>query len=270
MPVEGNHGLSGELLLIQHLKAACYSSLNALLVFDNPLLRVGVLEEREGAVATAGCKDLAILWQEVRAPECGLGDFLRTPRIAFRGVVGSQVIDDHAGLEGRDSQLVHSDVLSIELQMAHTILHIGVPLQRHGPQVEHLDVAIVVAGRYNSLRIVVGVAKRNRPAIGRGLAFYWLQGEHWISLTTIPKPHCAIPAASQQLRCSISNAQPSTTIYGIDYLLMTFYAPYGFPQIFQVPDLHVATIISGSKVSIFNRRSAKGGTLESFRLLDFC
>mmetsp|Transcript_20113 Transcript_20113/g.53689 ORF Transcript_20113/g.53689 Transcript_20113/m.53689 type:complete len:233 (+) Transcript_20113:266-964(+) len=232
MPVEGDHRLCREIRLIQHLHGPGHSPFDPLLILDHALLGIGILEHGDGAVATARREDLAILREEVTSPQCGLRDPLRAPSKALGWMIGAEIVDHQAGLQGGHSKLVHPNVLAVELQVAHTILHVRVPTKGHGTKVEEFDVTVVVACSDASLCVVVGVAERHGPAIRRRLAFHRHQRHDRIFLTRIPHLYGAIAAPRHKLGSPVPSAQAADTVYGVDDQIVALHTPDRLLEIF--------------------------------------
>mmetsp|Transcript_10123 Transcript_10123/g.31524 ORF Transcript_10123/g.31524 Transcript_10123/m.31524 type:complete len:246 (+) Transcript_10123:186-923(+) len=239
-------------------------------VIVDPLLWVRILEQREGAVATTRGEHFSVLRQEVAAPQCALRDLLFPSSVTLRRMVRTQIVNYHVGFQRGDSELVHSDVFAVELQMAYTIPDIGIPPQRHGAQIKQLDVAIVVACTDTSLGIVVRVAERDAPAVCGCLALDGFQGNHWVLHPSVPDAHSAIAAASDQLRSSIADTQAPTTIDRVDDLIVAFDAPDRFSQVLQVPNLNVANVVSRGQVPVLDCRSTECAALEALRFFNLC
>lgn len=67
------------------------------------------------------------------------------------------------------SHLVHIDVVPVELQPGHPILHICLPAHALRPQVKQLHVSVVVAGSQAAVLIGAGVSEGNRPTVSGSL-----------------------------------------------------------------------------------------------------
>ena len=67
------------------------------------------------------------------------------------------------------SHLVHLDVVPVELQPGHPILHICLPAHALRPEVEQLHVSIVIASSQAAVFVGAGVSECNRPAVSGGL-----------------------------------------------------------------------------------------------------
>lgn len=67
------------------------------------------------------------------------------------------------------SHLVHLDVVPVELQPGHPILHICLPAHALRPEVEQLHVSVVIAGSQAAVLVGAGVSECNRPAVSGGL-----------------------------------------------------------------------------------------------------
>ena len=84
-------------------------------------------------------------------------------------MVRLHVVDVHLRFQCCDDELVHVDVGAIKLKSADSILHIGVPSEAVGAQVEHFDIAIVVTSCQTSFLLIVGISECDCPAV-------WLDG----------------------------------------------------------------------------------------------
>ena len=76
-----------------------------------------------------------------------------------------QVVHMELGLEGGHNQFVLSDIRSIELEPADSIIDVGVPSEAVGLQIKYLHVSVVVSGSDASFFLVVGVSEGNSPAV---------------------------------------------------------------------------------------------------------
>ena len=70
-----------------------------------------------------------------------------------------------AAFKTGSKKFVFFNVLSIETEAAYAVGDLGLPMQAHGPEVEHLEVTVVVPGRQHPVRVGVGVAERGGPTI---------------------------------------------------------------------------------------------------------
>lgn len=66
--------------------------------------------------------------------------------------------------------LIHLDVVAVEVEAGNPVLHVRLPPHGLRPQVEELNVTVVVAGRQAAVFVCVSVAERNGPAISRRLS----------------------------------------------------------------------------------------------------
>lgn len=80
-------------------------------------------------------------------------------------MVRLHVEDVEFGLEGCGHQLVHIDVLTIELKSADAVLKVGVPSQAIGLQVKDLNVTVVVASSEDTLFLIVCITEASSPAV---------------------------------------------------------------------------------------------------------
>mmetsp|Transcript_15313 Transcript_15313/g.34790 ORF Transcript_15313/g.34790 Transcript_15313/m.34790 type:complete len:245 (+) Transcript_15313:531-1265(+) len=152
--------------------------------------------------------------------------------------------------------------------MAHAVPHVCVPPECHGAQVEDLDVAVVVSSGDATLRVVVGVAEGDRPAVRRCLALNGFQGNHGVLLPRVPNPHGPVAAAGDQLWCTIANAQAADAVHGVDDLVVALDAPDGALHVLQVPDVQVASVVTRGQVPLLYGRCTERAALEALGLLD--
>mmetsp|Transcript_23060 Transcript_23060/g.56000 ORF Transcript_23060/g.56000 Transcript_23060/m.56000 type:complete len:261 (+) Transcript_23060:422-1204(+) len=203
----------------------------------------------------------------MRTPHGRLGDLLFTPSVALGRVIRSQVIDHHVGFECGHPKLVHEDVFSIELQVAHPVADVGVPAQLHGTQIKHLDVPIVIPSADTPLGVVVRVPESDRPAVSGGVPLHGLQRQHRVLLAGVPYPHASIPTPRHQLRSPTPHVQPATPVNSIHDHLVPLHTPNGLPHILQVPQLHVPAVVPGGQPSLLDARRPEGRALEPAGLL---
>mmetsp|Transcript_100228 Transcript_100228/g.180866 ORF Transcript_100228/g.180866 Transcript_100228/m.180866 type:complete len:209 (+) Transcript_100228:388-1014(+) len=185
-------------------------------------------------------------------------------------MISSKIVDYQCGLESRHTKLVCTDVFPVELQVTNTIPNIGVPSQGHCPQIKDLDVSVVVASSNAALRVVVGIAKGNRPAISWRLPIHRLQRNYRVFLPDVPNAYRAITAACYQLGRAIADTEASAAIDGVHDEVVALDAPHGLLQVLQIPDGDVAHVIACGEMPLLDGRSAEGSALEASGLLHFC
>lgn len=94
------------------------------------------------------------------------------------GMLGPEVEQVDPGLQGRGDELVHGDVAPVELEAADAVLEVALPPQGHGAQVEHLEVAVVVARHDHAVHVAVRVAEGHGPAVAARVALGRLHRRH--------------------------------------------------------------------------------------------
>lgn len=156
-----------------------------------------VLVKVERSISTQRSEEISILWEMSDAPDSGLVGKFGQPGISLFWVVGLHVEDVELGFERRRYQLVHVNVLPVEFNSTHSVFQVGVPSQTVSPQVEQLDVSVVIACSQHALFLVISISEGSSPAIrfdffvGRRL-----ERHYWGHLPGIPDTDAAITAAS--------------------------------------------------------------------------
>lgn len=124
-----------------------------------------VLVKVESPISAQGGEEISILWEMSDAPDSRLVGKLGQPCISLFWVVGLHVEDVELGFESRRNQLVHINVLPVEFNTTHSVFQVGVPSQAVRPQVEQLDVSVVIACSQYALFLVVSISEGSSPAI---------------------------------------------------------------------------------------------------------
>lgn len=183
-------------------------------------------------------------------------------------ILHPHVVHVQLGLQRRRQQLVHYDVLSVELQTAHAILHVCLPSQRHVAQIEQLDVAIVVARRHAPVISGVRVAKAYGPRVSLRLGLGRLDdGHRLLVLSGVPDFDGAVAARRHDLGRALTNAQTADAIYGVDDLFVRFDRINRLFQLLQVPNVQCALKVARRQMSILNFGGAKCAALERLGFL---
>lgn len=81
----------------------------------------------------------------------------------------SAVAEFKFNLAPNSADLVHLDVVAVEVEARDPVLDVRLPPHGLRPEVEELDVPVVVAGGQASVLVRVGVAEGDGPAIPRCL-----------------------------------------------------------------------------------------------------
>ena len=102
-------------------------------------------------------------------PDCGLVGLLGEVREPVLDVLGSEVVDPELRLERRHQELVHLDVLPVELDPGNAVLDVGLVAEGVGPEVEHLHVAVVVPRADHPLLVGERVPESYRPTVPSAL-----------------------------------------------------------------------------------------------------
>jgi hypothetical protein len=85
--------------------------------------------------------------------------------VALLWVVCFHVKDVELGLESGHDHLVHVDVGSVEFDSTDSVSDVCVPAEAICPEVEELDVTVVVTRDKAAFLLVEGVAKGDGPAV---------------------------------------------------------------------------------------------------------
>lgn len=170
-----------------------------------------------------------------RFREANLFDEVREP---FLGMLSPQVEEIKLGLERSGDQLVHGYVFPIELEAANSVSQIALPSHGHRLEIEHLDIAIVVACRHDSLLRVVGITERDRPTVPSALSLSGLDNSHRSTLLPgIPHLYATVSGSGRYLGRAASQTSTAYSVDGVYYLLVRVSRVNWYRGILQIVDV---------------------------------
>lgn len=137
------------------------------------------------------------------------------------GVVGAHVKNVELSFESADSELVHLTVLAVELEVANTVLEVGVPDEHVLLQVEDLQVPVVLSAGQRAVFLRLAVAQRNCPCVGDVLALCGFQFDDWVLLADVEQFDTAVTTGSGDFVVAKSDFAPDP-VDGVDHLLVHF------------------------------------------------
>ena len=93
-------------------------------------------------------------------------------------------------------QFVLSNIWSIELKAANTILDICVPSETVSFEIEYLDISIIISCSYTPLFSIVCITECDSPAVWLDcFALCWLERYYWGILPWVPDPYASVGTA---------------------------------------------------------------------------
>ena len=149
-------------------------------------------------------------------------------------------------------------------QLGEAGLHQGV-----GAQVEHLEVAVVVACCDDSFAVVVGVPEADCPAVRPhlGLGGGRFQGEHGRVLPGVPELDAAVSRAGQELGRTVAGVESADAVNAVDDLGVSLDAPADL-VFFEVEDAKLSAEVSDRESLSTEGRGAESHALDALAFVD--
>ena len=169
----------------------------------------------------------------------------------------------------RHHELVHGDLLAVELHGTHAVPHVVLGSHRPGSQVEHLHVAVVVPGEHAPLFVVEGVAECDAPAIPRLDPFRGFEdGDGRILLADVPHANAPVAAAGDEFGRAVAAPLTPGAVDGVDDRGVRLDVHERLLRALEIPQLQVALEVTRREVTLAEGGCAEGSALEGRLLLE--